>query len=151
MGVRARLKQSREFRTITDEALVGLMVAAGLHAQRINELCRRYGVTHDQYNILRILRGAHPEGHPRYEIADRLISRAPDVTRLIDRLERQGLVERTWAPENRRHSIARITAAGLDLLAAIDPELEALQEAAVAGLSADDLRALSRICDHLAR
>jgi DNA-binding MarR family transcriptional regulator len=151
MGVRARLQQHREFRTLADEALVGLLVAGGLHAQRVNELCRRYGLTHDQYNILRILRGVHPGGHPRFEIGNRLINRAPDVTRLIDRLERQRLVERYWAPENRRHSMARITAAGLDLLAAIDPELDEMQQEVLDGLSPDDLRALVRICDHLAR
>src|SRR5215207_4476595 len=118
MTVRARVAQ-RQFRNAAEEALVGLLVAAGQYGQRLNDLCREYGITHDQYNILRILRGAHPDGHPRFEIAKRLVSRAPDVTRLIDRLERQGLVERGWSAENRRHSIARITTAGLDLLAAI--------------------------------
>src|SRR5215204_2537155 len=65
-------------------------------SQRMNDVCRKHGVTHDQYNILRILRGVHPTGHPRCEITKRLISRAPDVTRLLDRLVRQGLVERGW-------------------------------------------------------
>src|SRR5215204_1880034 len=94
-------------------------------SQRMNDVCREHGVTHDQYNILRILRGVHPTGHPRCEIAKRLISRAPDVTRLLDRLVRQGLVERGWAPDNRRHSIATITPVGLALLEKIDPQIDA--------------------------
>jgi DNA-binding MarR family transcriptional regulator len=150
MPVRARLQQ-RQFKHAADEAVVSLLVAAGQLGQRMNDLCRRHGITHDQYNILRILRGVHPEGHPRYEIAKRLISRAPDVTRLIDRLERQGLVERKWAPENRRHSIATITRAGLDLLTEIDPELDTLQREAVDGLTEQELEVFSRTCDHLAR
>lgn len=150
MPVRTRLKH-RQFKHAADEAIVSLLVAAGHIGQRMNDLCREHGVTHDQYNILRILRGVHPEGHPRYEIAQRLISRAPDVTRLIDRLERQKLVERGWAAENRRHSIARITPAGLALLAKIDPELDALQRDAVDGLTAQELEKFSQVCDHIAR
>lgn len=150
MSVRDRL-QHRQFRNLADEALVSLLVAAGQLTQRLNDLCRRHGITHDQYNILRILRGAHPEGQPRFEIARRLVSRAPDVTRLIDRLERQGLVTRGWAPENRRHSIARITPAGLDLLATIDPELDVLQRETVDGIPDDQLEALIRTCDRMLR
>ena len=148
MTVKTRLAQ-RQFKHAAEETLVSLLVAAGQLAQRLNDLCRAHGITHDQYNILRILRGAQPDGHPRFEIAKRLVSRAPDVTRLIDRLERQGLVARGWSAENRRHSIARITPAGLDLLAAIDPELDALQQRATAGLTLDDLAACTRVCNHL--
>ena len=150
MSVRSRVSQ-RQFKHSADEAIVSLLVAAGQIGQRMNDCCRRHGVTHDQYNILRILRGVHPQGHPRYEIAKRLISRAPDVTRLIDRLERQGLVSRGWAPDNRRHSIATITAKGLALLDAIDPDIDALQRDAVDGLTVSDLDAFSRTCDYLAR
>lgn len=148
MSVKARVTQPR-FKHVAEAALVGLLVAAGHHGQRLNDLCRAHGITHDQYNILRILRGVHPEGHPRFEIANRLVSRAPDVTRLIDRLERQGLVERAWSSENRRHSIARITDAGLALLAEIDPELDALQRQVTKGLPVADLEAVIRVCDHL--
>ena len=150
MKVHARLHHPR-FKSAAEEAVVSLLVAAGQVSQRLDDLCRRHGITHDQYNVLRILRGAGPRGHPRYEIANRLISRAPDVTRLLDRLVRQGLVERGWAPENRRYSIARITPTGLELLAAIDPELEALERDVTDGLSDAQLRALSRACDQMLR
>ena len=150
MTVRARLSH-KQFKHAADETVVSLLVAAGQIAQRMNDCCRNHGVTHDQYNILRILRGVHPQGHPRYEIAKRLISRAPDVTRLIDRLEKQGLVSRGWDPENRRHSIATITQQGLELLAKIDPDIDALQRDAVEGLTVEELEAFSRTCDYLAR
>ena len=149
MTVKSRIAH-KQFRHAAEEALVSLLVAAGRYGQRLNDLCREYEITHDQYNILRILRGVHPDGHPRFEIANRLVSRAPDVTRLIDRLVKQGLVERGWSPENRRHSIARITDAGLELLAAIDPDLDALQREVTAGLTREELATFTRVCDHLA-
>jgi DNA-binding MarR family transcriptional regulator len=150
MTIQAKVKHPK-FESPAQEAVVSLLVAGGRVLQRMNDLCRMHGVTHDQYNILRILRGAGSTGHPRYEIANRLISRAPDVTRLLDRLERQGLVQRGWSPDNRRHSIASITEDGLALLAAIDPELHALQQEIAAGLSAAELRAFAKVCDQLAR
>jgi DNA-binding MarR family transcriptional regulator len=150
MTVTSRI-QHPQFESVAQEAVVSLLVASALVLQQINDLLKQHGITHDQYNVLRILRGAHPEGHQRLEIGRRMISRAPDVTRLIDRLERQGLVERGWAPDNRRHSIARITAAGLDLLARVDPALHALQREIADGVPEEELQALSRVCARLAR
>jgi DNA-binding MarR family transcriptional regulator len=149
MSVQSRVQHAR-FENAAQEAVVSLVVTAALVLQRMNDLLRKHGLTHDQYNVLRILRGAHPTGHSRLEVGKRLMSRAPDVTRLIDRLERQGLVERGWAPENRRHSIARITPAGLELLARVDPELLALQQAIVDGIPVEELQALSRTCARMA-
>jgi DNA-binding MarR family transcriptional regulator len=75
--------------------------------------------------------------------------RSPDVTRLVDRLVGQGLVDRTPGEDDRRLSIARVTAAGLDLLRAIDPEMEALMAELTAALSERDKRELARLCDAL--
>ena len=149
MSIQSHLKQQR-FESASQEAVVGLLVAGGRVLQRLNDLLKEHGLTHDQYNILRILRGVHPGGHPRYAVAERLVSRAPDVTRLLDRLERQGLVQRGWSPENRRHSIATITDAGLALLATVDPALHALQREMTAGLSDAELLAFARTCARLA-
>jgi DNA-binding MarR family transcriptional regulator len=148
--IQSRVQQSK-FQSLAQEALVSLLVAAALVEQRTSDLLRPYGLTHDQYNVLRILRGAHPDGHPRLEVGKRMMSRAPDVTRILDRLERQGLVERGWAPENRRLSIARITAEGLELLATIDPLFHATQLEATHGLSEAELRAFIRTCERIAR
>jgi DNA-binding MarR family transcriptional regulator len=131
--------------------MVGLLVVAG-HLQRaLTEACERLGVTHDQYNVLRILRGRHPDGYPRYEIAGRLLSRAPDVTRLLDRLERQGLVERVRSAEDRRLSLSRITDPGLKLLDRLDPEILAVHERSAAPLSEAERAELVRLCDTLLR
>ena len=146
MSVGTRVGQA-SFRSPAEAAFVGLLAAAALAVQRLDEVCGAHGLTHTQYNVLRILRGVHPEGHPRFEVGRRLIARAPDVTRLLDRLERQGLVERGWARDNRRHSIARITRRGLDLLRTLDPDVERVRRAMLGQLSDAELRQLARAFD----
>jgi DNA-binding MarR family transcriptional regulator len=148
MPIRERLQQHR-FRTLADEAVVGLMVAADALEQTAAPVWERHGITADQYNVLRILRGVYPGGHPRNEVARRMIHRAPDVTRMLDRLVRQHLVARVRNPDDRRESIATITKAGLALLDRVDPDIHALQTAVTATLSERDLRQLVRLCDAL--
>src|SRR5689334_18026073 len=98
------------------EAMLNLFVAVDHLRGKVGDVCGRFGITNGQYNVLRILRGAHPDGHPRCEIAKRMIEKAPDVTRLVDRLEAMGFVERARSKDDRRLSIARITPKGLQLL-----------------------------------
>lgn len=148
MSIAARV-QHRKFASRQQEAVVSLLVAAAHVQQQIAELMRGYGVTHDQYNVLRILRGAEPHGLSRGDVGQRMMSKAPDVTRLLDRLEAQGLVVRGVSTENRRLSMARVTAAGLTLLAAIDPELHALQQQLTASLTRRELALLSATCSKL--
>ena len=148
MGVRERLQQ-RRFQSVAQEALLSLIVAAEQIEQRSSAVLVRHGLTTDQYNVLRILRGVHPGGHPRREVARRMIHRAPDVTRMLDRLERQGLIGRGGDPEDRRMSVATITKDGLALLERIAPELEALQSEMTAPLGEAQLRQLARLCDAL--
>jgi DNA-binding MarR family transcriptional regulator len=142
--------QQRQFRNTAETAFVSLLVVAEHLNQRLDDVCGSEGITHTQYNVLRILRGAQPHGHPRFEIASRLIHRAPDVTRLLDRLDRQGLIERGWAPDNRRHSIARITPKGLQVLSAIEPQLRRLQDDTVGTLSPAQLATLVAALESLA-
>src|SRR5438874_9294707 len=101
-----RLVQQR-FESPFAEAVLNVLVAASHARDQFDRTYGEHGVSHGQYNVLRILRGVHPEGYPRCEIARRMIERAPDLTRLIDRLERRGLVERARSEEERRDSIAR--------------------------------------------
>jgi len=131
---------------LTGEALVALMRAAGRLVSDLDVACREHGITHDQYNLLRILRGVHPAGHPRGEIAARLINRAPDVTRMLDRLVSRGLVGRGWHAQNRRLSIATITSDGLALLAEVDRSVAHEHARHAARLSEADLKALRRVC-----
>jgi DNA-binding MarR family transcriptional regulator len=139
----------RKLENPAQEAMVTLMVTAGHLVQGLEEVCALHGITHDQYNVLRILRGVHPGGHPRYAVAERLINRAPDVTRLLDRLEREKLVERRRSEEDRRLSISRITDRGLKLLEHTDPEILAVHERFAGELSAKDLDRLTNLLSRL--
>src|SRR6266508_3689785 len=148
MPIRERLQQ-RRFPSLADEAVVSLMVAAEHLEQAVAPIWERHGITADQYNVLRILRGVYPGGHPRNEVARRMIHRAPDVTRMLDRLVRRGVVARVRNADDRRESIATITKAGLALLNRIDPEVLAVQKAVTAALPEPKLRQLVRLCDAL--
>ena len=127
------------------EATVSLLVAAGHLLQALEEVCARHGITAEQYNMLRVLRDAHPDGQPRNEVATHCTHRAPDVTRMLDRLGRQGLVARARAREDRRCSMARITKAGLKLLGRIEPEIGAEMRRLTKSLSPAELRQLTRL------
>jgi len=144
-ALKERVQQDR-FEDAKQEAFVSLLVTAGRLQRALSETCGSYGITHEQYNVLRILRGVHPGGHPRYEIADRLIERAPDVTRLLDRLEREGYVERSRSEEDGRLSIARITREGLRLLDEMDGDIRDVRERHLAEFTNEDCEALTRLC-----
>ena len=148
MAVRRRVKH-RSLST-AEAAAIGVMSAAGHVQQTFGEICERHGITGDQYGILRTLREAHPTGRARGEVASGCVHRAPDVTRMIDRLVRQGLVRRTRDNEDRRCSLATITSAGLKLLARIDPEIAAAARRLTQSLSAAQLQQLARLTETLA-
>jgi DNA-binding MarR family transcriptional regulator len=149
MPIRERIQQRRDFRNAVEEAVVSLGVAADQLDQVTEAVCQRHGITGDQYNVLRILRGVHPGGHARGEIARRMIHPSSDVTRMLDRLVRQGVVVRTRNPDDRRESIATISRAGLALLDRVDPKLHQAQVRFTSTLSEPELRRLSRLCDAL--
>ena len=146
--LRQRIKQ-RRFDSPAHEATLNLLVASGHVRQLVDAACETHGITQAQYNVLRILRGAHPGGYPRGEVGGRMVERAPDVTRLIDRLERHGLAERARSTADRRLSVTRITRAGLELLKRIDPQVADVQRRVTAAVPVRDLRELSRICERI--
>ena len=135
--------------SLAGDALVALMVAAGGLVRDLDAACQQHGLTHDPYNVLRILRGVYPAGHPRGEIAVRLISRAPDVTRMLDRLVARGWVQREWDPRNRRLSIAKITEKGLALLAQVDQLVVREHARYTHDLSDSELATLRRLCQRI--
>jgi MarR family transcriptional regulator, organic hydroperoxide resistance regulator len=110
----------------------------------------RHGITRQQYNVLRILRGAQPEGLPTLTIADRMIEQAPGMTRMIDRLEAKRLVERERRAQDRRCVHCRITAKGLKLLLRLDQPVEEANKAAFAALNVQELAQLVNLL-HRAR
>jgi DNA-binding MarR family transcriptional regulator len=147
-ALRQRLGQDR-FEGPAHEAALNLLLAAGFLQDETARLFEEFELTPAQYNVLRILKGAGPDGHPRCEIARRLIVRAPDLTRMIDRLERRGLVERARSAEDRRHSLTRITGSGLALVERMRPATAALNRALSRRLSAGEVATLSRLCEKL--
>jgi len=114
------LQQSRPFDSSADEALVALMRTATLIRRAIAQRVEPYGISPAQYNVLRILRGAGPDGLPTLAVRDRLIEEAPGITRLIDKLEEAGLVRRERTGADRRVVHCVITEKGLRLLDAMD-------------------------------
>jgi DNA-binding MarR family transcriptional regulator len=105
-------------------------------------LFARHGLTAQQYNALRLLRARHPEPLPTLAVAARLISRAPDITRLLDKLEERGLIARERSADNRRVVRVGITAAGLGLLKQLDGAVQECHERQLGHLAAADLRRL---------
>src|SRR5436305_15295606 len=108
-------------------------------------VCAPFDFTGQQYNVLRILRGAEPEGLPTLTIAERMIERTPGITRMIDRLEAKGLVAREVRPHARRRVYCRITNKGLSLLKLLDGPTEEANRAAFRGPSADEPRQLTAL------
>lgn len=119
--------------------MLGIARTASMLNRYTAALLEPEGISTAQYNVLRILRGAKDDGLPRCEVAGRMISKAPDVTRMIDRLVKQGLVTRCWGTENRRHSIAKVTPEGLAVLAALDPHLAAINKRVTDQIGAEEL------------
>lgn len=146
-ALKKHIKQTGDFSSPAEEALLNLIFAADHVRGRLDRSCTKFGITHGQYNVLRILRGVHPAGHPRCEIAARMLEKAPDVTRLVDRLEKQGLVERVRSDEDRRLSITRITKKGLGVLDKMDATLKETNRYFVERVSRRDCRELTRICE----
>ncbi len=140
-----RLKQPH-FSSPAQEALLSLIVAANVINDLTDRVCEEHGITRAQYNVLRILRGVHPQGHSRCAIASRMLDRAPDVTRLVDRLEARKLVKRSRGSEDQRQAVTVITAKGVKLLDKMAPIIERDVNGILRGLNEDDCRELSRLC-----
>ena len=130
------LKQSRPFATAAEEAVVGVLRTADLLRRRFAGLLEPFGISNQQYNVLRILRGAGERGLPTLEIADRMVEHSPGITRLIDRLVAHGWAHRSRCSEDRRVVYCLITARGIELLEEIDQPLRAAHDGVLANLTA---------------
>ena len=142
MSLRDEIKQRKAFGSLEQEASLSIARTAALLTHRFAESLKSYGITPTQYNVLRILRGAGVEGLCRNEIRDRLVAQVPDVTRLLDRLEEAGLVQRERSARDRRLVTTRITRDGLKLLTRLDDPVVKTQEGQLGHLSQAQLRTL---------
>jgi DNA-binding MarR family transcriptional regulator len=144
--IRQELKQRRAFTSAEQEAMLGIrMVAARILAPWERFLKAEADLTASQYNVLRILRGAHPKSLTVGEIANRTITRDPDITRLVDRLDARGLVKRTRSDEDRRVVQVEIVRKGLDLLQRLDPHSARMPRAMIGHMAPRKLRQLSKL------
>ena len=122
-AVGAEILQTKAFATIEEELLVSLLRTTDVLQERFEQMIRPFKISMTQYNVLRILRGAEPTGRTCGEIGERMIAREPDVTRLLERMEKANLIKRTRDSTDRRVVVTRITSAGLKLLDEMDPKL----------------------------
>jgi DNA-binding MarR family transcriptional regulator len=125
-----------------EELYLSFMRTAEMLGRHVGKLLKKAGISHAQYNVMRILRAAGGDGLPCGEISARLITRDPDVTRLLDRLAERRLVERGRSRGDRRVVSARITAEGLNLLEGLDEPVMSLYKEQFGFLAEPDIRGL---------
>jgi len=145
--LQAEIHQKKAFHSAQQEGAIGIVRTADVLKRRFSRIIEPHGISGQQYNVLRILRGAHPERLPTLEIAERMIEEAPGITRLLDRLERKGLVRRERCDHDRRQVLCEITRKGLTLLEKLDPAVDRADDETLGPLSAADLQSLIRILD----
>lgn len=141
------IKQTRPFASPANEAVVTLLRTADKLRTSLSAVVEPRGITLQQYNVLRILRGAGEAGLPTLEIAARMIEHNPGITRLLDRLEAKKLVRRERCPEDRRRVLCYATALALRTLGSIDAPLERAGARALAGLDRPRVAELVRLLD----
>ena len=124
--LQAEIRQRKPFASVEEEAYLNLVRTADALSRELELYLQPYGLTGTQYNVLRILRGAGPEGSTCSGISERMLAYDPDVTRILDRLEKIDMIQRARSLTDRRVVMTTITAAGLELLQKLDEPLEAL-------------------------
>lgn len=145
--IQQEIKQNKPFHSRKEEAAVALLRTTDLLRRMIAGVVELKGITAQQYNVLRILRGAGEHGLPTLDIADRMIEQTPGITRLIDRLESKDLVSRERCPTDRRQVFCRITKRGLRLLGSLDGPIREAEECALSVMAERELTAFIRLLD----
>lgn len=146
--LKKRLRQE-SFPDVEAEAILNLLVSSYYIRNDTNQLCNEYGLTGSQYNVLRILNGAHPEGYARCDIIQRMVEPSPDVTRLVDRLVDQDYVERHQCAEDGRKSIAKITNKGRKKIKEMDNVMSKINHFITKHLTNEECKTLSKLCEKL--
>lgn len=141
------LRQSLPFRNAKEEAGLGIRRTAEVLRHWMDPLLERHGLTSQQYNVLRILRGARPDSLPTMEIADRMLEKTPGITRLLDRLQEKGLVKQERRTDDRRCILRSITPAGLELLAELDEPVATANREALGTLTDEQAQQLIEMLD----
>jgi DNA-binding MarR family transcriptional regulator len=148
-ALQREILQRRPFASRGQEVLVGLLRTTDLVKRRLTEIVGAQELTLQQYNVLRILRGAAPEGLPTLEIAARMIEQAPGITRLLDRLVHKGLVRRVQGSHDRRRVRCVIQQRGLRKLSALDAPMGSAHRACLGGLTSGEQASLLELLDRI--
>lgn len=146
-NAKAEIAPKPVFHSVEEQALLSLLRTADCLNRAVQHRIKPWGVTATQYNVLRILRGAHPQALTCSAIGDRMITAEPDITRLLSRLKAQKLVLQHRDRNDRRQVLTLISASGLKLLAEMDPMIEQAPKEVIGPLSAKDLAELIRLLD----
>lgn len=136
---------------VEDQLFIAILKTADLLAQQAEQVIKAAGLTPAQYNVLRILRGAEPQGLPCRALGDRMISRDPDMTRLLDRLEKQGYITRERQKDDRRVIKTRITAGGLKQLKKLDQPVHQVHQGQFRHMSVARLKQLGELLQEVAK
>ena len=143
------IKQKSPFSGVHEEVALAMLRTADLVTVPMTEVLRKADLSVSQYNVLRILRGAGNEALPCGEISTRMVRRDPDLTRLLDRLESRGLVQRTRSTADRRVVLATITEEARKLLDSLDEPVEESLKAALSHVPKTQLRELVKLLEHI--
>jgi len=140
--LRDEIRQNKPFESPAQEAILSLFRTTDMLQRMFSRLVEPHGISLQQYNVLRILRGAGTEGIPTLEIADRMVEKTPGITRLLDKLEAKQFVRRERCPDDRRQVLCWITERGLRLLSELDKPAVSAGSKAMEPLTSATLRFL---------
>ena len=143
------LKQKRPFVSLEQEVYLSILRTASELSYAVDQFFRPFDITPSQYNVLRILRGAGVDGLCRNEISERMVTATPDMTRLLDRMEKAGWVTRERAEEDRRQVSTHITKPGMELLARLETPTRDFVTRLFAGAAVSDLKTVVKVNDQI--
>ncbi|MGC1618096.1 MAG: MarR family transcriptional regulator [Candidatus Acidiferrum sp.] len=143
----SRRSEARPVLPLEDSIFISLQKSADFLGLEAEQLLKPHGLTGTQYNVLRILRGAEPDGLACSGIGERMISHDPDMTRLLDRMEKRHLITRARQADDRRVVKTRITSAGLSILKSLDQPVRELHKQQFRHMSAARLKSLARLLE----
>jgi DNA-binding MarR family transcriptional regulator len=143
------LKQTRPFVSLEQELYLSLLRTTSELSHAVDQFFRPFGITSSQYNVLRILRGAGADGLCRNEISERMVTATPDMSRLLDRMEKAGWVTRERAEDDRRQVSTYITNSGMELLAKLETPTNDFMMRLFAGAAVSDLKTVLKVNDRI--
>ena len=143
------LKQNRPFVSLEQEVYLSVLRTASELSHAVDQVFRPFDITPSQYNVLRILQGAGTDGLCRNEISERMVTATPDMTRLLDRMEKAGWVTRERAEEDRRQVSTHITKSGMELLARLEKPTGDFVMSLFTGATTRDLKTVLKVNDQI--